>query len=136
MTRQPFNQRVTIPFFVMGFIVVAMAGIGYLLSGLGSGSTSQVDNGSVSQQGNPSVIVLNGTKTSGLARQVSDVLASRGWVINRVGNWDKDPLTESTVFYPASAKKSGQSLAKEIGAVASPAPTWLSQTSLTYVIMK
>ena len=141
MGEQSFNKRVTIPLVAMSVAVLALAGFGFLLSGLSSNTAttstqSQSSDVSGTQTTGPSVIVLNGTKTSGLARQVSDVLAGRGWTIHSVGNWPDKPLTTSTVFYPAGAQKSALILAKEIAAVAKPAPSTVSQTSLTYVVMK
>jgi hypothetical protein len=141
MGEQSFNKRVTVPLVAMSAIVLALAGLGFLLSGLGGNTAStstQNHSSDVSgtQSARPSVIVLNGTNTSGLARQVSEVLAGRGWTINSVGNWSDKSLATSTVFYPAGAQKSALLLAKETAAVAQPAPSTASQTALTYVVMK
>lgn len=120
--------------------VLLLGGIGYLLSGVQSSpasatQNSELDTSSLSGR-QLSVVVLNGTKTAGLARDVSSVLANRGWAIKQVGNWAGSNLSNSTVFYPQGAEKSAQALAKEVGGLIAPASKDLSQTSLTYVIMK
>lgn len=140
MGSQSFHRKVSIPAVVMLGTVVTLGGLGYLLSGINSSSastaqTSELDTSSLSGR-QLSVVVLNGTKTAGLARDVSGVLASRGWTIKQVGNWSETTLAQSTIFYPPGAEKSAQALAKEVGAVIAPTQRDLSQVSLTYVIMK
>lgn len=82
------------------------------------------------------VNVFNGTPTAGLARQVSGVLASRGWEISQIGNWTGEKISATTVYYPAGFDQAAEALAAETSAVTQPAPTKLSQTTLTLVIMK
>ena len=84
----------------------------------------------------PAVNVFNGTSTAGLARQVSGVLATRGWQIQQVGNWSGKPLTKTTIYYPAGYEQAATALAQETTAVTEPAPAKLSQTTLTLVLMK
>ena len=139
MAGRSFHQRVTIPLVVMTATVLLLGGLGYFLAGIQTSSAKPEQPGlDVSSMSGRqlSVVVLNGTKTVGLARQVSDVLSGRGWTINRVGNWSNPELVTSTVYYPAGAKRSAEALAREVGAEIAPATQNLSQSSLTYVIMK
>lgn len=84
----------------------------------------------------PAVNVFNGTSTAGLARQVSGVLATRGWQIQQVGNWSGKALQKTTIYYPTGYEQAASALAQETTAVIAPAPTKLSQTTLTLVLMK
>ena len=84
----------------------------------------------------PAVNVFNGTPTAGLARQVSEVLVSRGWEISQVGNWAGKPLKETTIYYPAGYAAAAAVLAKETSAVVTPAALDMSQSTLTLVLMK
>lgn len=139
MAGRSFHQRVSIPLVVMTATVLLLGGLGYFLAGIQTSSAKPEQPGlDVSSMSGRqlSVVVLNGTKTVGLARQVSDVLSGRGWTINRVGNWSNPELAASTVYYPVGAKKSAEALAREVGAEIAPATQNLSQSSLTYVIMK
>lgn len=82
------------------------------------------------------VSVFNGTKTAGLARQVSDTLATRGWVISEVANWPSKPPSETTIYYPTGYQEIASELANETDAVISPAESSQDQTVLTLVVMK
>ena len=84
----------------------------------------------------PAVNVFNGTPTAGLARQVSGVLASRGWEISQIGNWTGEKIGATTVYFPEGFDLAADALAAETSAVIEPAPAQLSQTTLTLVIMK
>ena len=82
------------------------------------------------------VAVFNGTKTAGLARQVSDTLAARGWVISQVANWPSQPPSGTTIYYPTGYQEIASELAKETSAVISPVESDQDQTVLTLVVMK
>jgi len=84
----------------------------------------------------PAVNVFNGTATAGLARQVSEVLVSRGWEISQVGNWSGKPLPKTTIYYPSGYSAAADVLAKETSSVTKQAPADISQSSLTLVLMK
>jgi len=84
----------------------------------------------------PSVNVFNATPTSGLARQVSEVLVTRGWEISQVGNWSGPTMKQTTIFYPTEFAQAADALAGETSAVVEPATTEMSQNSLTLVLMK
>ena len=84
----------------------------------------------------PSVNVFNATPTAGLARQVSEVLVTRGWEISQVGNWSGPTMKQTTIFYPTENAQAADDLADETSAVVEPATTDMSQNSLTLVLMK
>ncbi|MET1015641.1 MAG: LytR C-terminal domain-containing protein [Leifsonia flava] len=46
-----------------------------------------------------SITVLNGTGTSGLAREVADSLGAAGWTIGAASNADKQDYTDTVVYY-------------------------------------
>lgn len=136
---QSFNHRVTRPLLVMLITVSILAGAGLTLTKLRPSSTA-----SASTKPSPfasaslrlGVNVLNGTTTVGLASQVSNVLASRGWQINQIGNWPGEQLQQTTVYYPAGFAELADSLAIETGGAAVLAPSNLSQDNLTLVLTK
>ena len=138
---QSFNQRVTRPLFVMLLTVGLLFGGGLSLAKLRPSATATDATGN---QPNPSAIptvrpavnVFNGTPTSGLARQVSEVLVSRGWEISQVGNWAGKPLKKTTIYFPAGYSAAADVLANETSAVVSPAAPNMSQSTLTLVLMK
>ncbi len=82
------------------------------------------------------ISVFNGTKIVGLARQVSDTLTTRGWVISEVANWPAKPPNDTTIYYPIGYEAIASELAKETDAVISPANSGQDQTVLTLVVMK
>ena len=138
---QSFNQRVTRPLFVMLLTVAVLTGGGLTLAKLRPSATTTDANGngpnpSAVPTARPAVNVFNGTATAGLARQVSEVLASRGWQISQVGNWAGKPLKKTTIYFPAGYAGAANVLAKETSAMVSPAGANMSQTTLTLVLMK
>ena len=99
-------------------------------------STGSKPNPSAIPTARPAVNVFNGTATAGLARQVSEVLVSRGWEISQVGNWTGKPLPKTTIYFPSGYSAAADVLAKETSAVVTPAGSDMSQTTLTLVLMK
>jgi len=138
---QSFTKRVIVPLFVMLLTVAFLTVAGLSLFKLHStGALAQSSNSAPSSSAQPiarpAVDVFNGTSTPGLARQVSSVLATRGWQIQQVGNWSGKPLAESTVYYPAGQIDSAKALADETSSAIQPTITSLNQSTLTLVIMK
>lgn len=82
------------------------------------------------------VIVLNGTDTAGLAKSTSDDLHDADWVIEETGNWEGEPLLETTIFYPADGFSSAEELATQTGGTPVEATSDMSQTALTLVIIQ
>jgi hypothetical protein len=58
--------------------------------------------------------VLNATRTTGLARQVSGRIEARGWTVVSVGNW-RTGAAQTAVHYPEGHKAEAQLLAKDLG---------------------
>ncbi len=62
------------------------------------------------------VVVLNGTSTSGLARQVRDELTTAGFDVVSIGTATNSPVAKTTVSYVASHTTSMQTLASALTA--------------------
>ncbi len=60
------------------------------------------------------VTILNATRTSGLARQVSARVEKAGWTVRSLGNW-RSASAESTVHFPRGHKPEARLLAKDLG---------------------
>ncbi len=156
---QSFNQKVTIPLVVILTTVFGLFFVGNKLWKAGSGPTAAdpvVGISASTQPVNPvpatssdasvdpnldvngrlPVIVLNGSDTAGLAKSMSDELANADWVVEETGNWTGEPVTETTIFYPADGLSSAEELATQTGATLVEAGADMSQTALTIVIFK
>ena len=138
---QSFNQRVTRPLIVMLLTVGLLFGGGLILTKLrtsppAKNTSDNQPTASAVPTAQPAVNVFNATPTAGLARQVSEVLVTRGWEISQIGNWSGPALKESTIFYPVGFAKAANDLAGETSAVVKPALANMGQTSLTLVLMK
>ena len=59
-------------------------------------------------------VVLNQTRTVGLAARVAARLRAAGWTVTGTGNW-RGSIASTTVYYPAGMEAAAQSLAKELG---------------------
>ncbi len=58
--------------------------------------------------------VLNATRTTGLARQVSARATDAGWTVAGVGNW-RQGASQTAVHFPRGRKAEAQLLAKDLG---------------------
>jgi len=101
-----------------------------------SNSDGSQPNPSTKPTARPTVYIFNATPTAGLARQVSEVLGTRGWEISQIGNWSGPVLKETTIYYPDGYAQAAEILAGETSAVVKPALESMSQTSLTLVLMR
>ena len=156
---QTFHQRVTIPLVVIVATVGGLFLIGSQLMNIDTSPIAEEPAVEVSASAEPSnpvpapsvdtstdpnldvngrlpVIVLNGTEISGLAKSMSDELHDADWVVDETGNWDGEPLLETTIFYPADGLSSAEELATQTGGTLVEAPSDLSQTALTLVIIQ
>jgi hypothetical protein len=156
---QTFHRRVTIPLVVILATVGGLFLVGTQLMGINStpvadeavvetsapaATTNPVPapSGDVSADpnldvnGRLPVIVLNGTETAGLAKSMSDDLHDADWVIEETGNWEGQPLLETTIFYPADGFSSAEELATQTGGTPVEATPDMSQTALTLVIIQ
>jgi hypothetical protein len=157
--QQTFNQRVTIPLVV---ILATVGGLFYVGSQLMNIDPTPVADGpeveasAPAQPTNPvpapsgdssvdsnldvngrlPVIVLNGTDTAGLAKSMSDDLHDADWVIEETGNWEGQPLLETTIFYPPDGFSSAEELATQTGGTPVEATSDMSQSALTLVIIQ
>jgi hypothetical protein len=154
---QTFNQKVTIPLVVILATVIGLFVIGSKLMHISSNSAAvepiisasaeptnpavapsadaSVDPG-LDANGRLPVIVLNGTKTAGLAKTMSDNLHDADWVVEETGNWTGEPLLKTTVFYPTKGFSSAEELATQTGGTPVEATADMSQTALTLVVIK
>ena len=156
---QTFHQKVTIPLAVIISTVVGLFLIGSMLMNLNSSPVAEEPAANVTTSAEPTnpvvdpsadasadpgldlngrlpVIVLNGTETAGLAKSMSDELHDADWVIEETGNWDGEPLLETTIFYPVDGFSSAEELAIQTGGTPVEATAEMSQTALTMVIIK
>jgi hypothetical protein len=60
------------------------------------------------------VTVLNATRTTGLARQVSARVQAAGWTVASVGNW-RTGAAQTAVHFPRGHKAEARLLAKDLG---------------------
>lgn len=156
--RQTFHQKVTIPLVVILTSVFGLFFVGNKLWKSGSDPVAQstVQISAAPQSINPvpgpsadasvdpnldvigrlPVIVLNGTQTAGLAKSMSDELAIADWVVEETGNWTGEPVTETTIFFPADGLSSAEELATQTGGILVEASSGMSKTALTLVIFK
>jgi hypothetical protein len=58
--------------------------------------------------------VLNATRTTGLAKQVSARVTAAGWTVAGVGNW-RTGAAQTTVHFPPGHKAEARLLAKDLG---------------------
>jgi hypothetical protein len=156
---QTFHQKVTIPLTVILATVGGLFLIGTQLMSIDTSPQADQPVAEVSATAEPSnpvpaasgdasvdpsldangrlpVIVLNGTEISGLAKSMSDDLHDADWVVDETGNWDGEPLLETTIFYPADGLSSAEELATQTGGTLVEATPGLSQTALTLVIIQ
>ena len=156
---QTFNQKVTIPLLVILATVGGLFFMGTQLMNLNSDPVAEEPVAEITVSAEPSnpvvapssdasvdpnldvngrlpVIVLNGTETAGLAKSMSDELHDADWVIDELGNWEGQPLLETTIFYPVDGFSSAEELATQTGGTPVEATTDMSQTALTLVIIQ
>jgi hypothetical protein len=136
--RQSFTKRVLIPLAVIISTVLLLAFAGLKLMSLKPSSSSPVVM--ATESGKPvetlSVLVLNGTNKSGLARTTADEIAKKGWVIRTVGNYTGPKLKKTTVFYPSEYKGIAENLASDTGAAIAPAQSTMPTRALTLVVVR
>ncbi len=91
-------------------------------TGSGSSTGSGTDSGAAAtpaQQGTTTVVVLNGTTTTGLAGRASTALAGAGWKIASTGDAGTTGTTQTVVYYRSAASASvAQGIAKSLGTTA------------------
>ena len=82
-----------------------------------------------------SVIVLNQTRRTGLARAVAERLRARGWDVVQTGNF-RGGMTATTVYYPSGADDQADELATSLPVSPRTRPRFgnLSTRSLTVVV--
>ena len=71
--------------------------------------------GSAAPRADTRVVVLNGSRVGGLARQTSDALETAGYAIGGVGN--ADAVTRTAVQHPAGLRAEAERLADDVAAV-------------------
>lgn len=59
--------------------------------------------------------VLNNSRRSGLADRAASRFRSQGWPVGEVGNYNRDVLPRSTVFYGPGQQAAAQRFAKAFG---------------------
>ncbi|SOC88968.1 LytR cell envelope-related transcriptional attenuator [Curtobacterium sp. 314Chir4.1] len=75
--------------------------------------------GTPADQGTTSVVVLNGTTTTGLAAKASAALTSAGWKVTSTGDAGTTGTTATIVYYQQAAQASvAQGIAKSLGVTA------------------
>lgn len=156
--KQTFHQKVTIPLVVILTTVFSLFFVGNKLWKSGSNPVAEpvIEVSATPQSINPvpgpssdasvdpnldvngrlPVLVFNGTETAGLAKSMSDELAIADWVVEETGNWAGEPVTETTIFYPADGLSSAEELSTQTGGILVEASSEMSKTALTLVIYK
>ena len=75
--------------------------------------------GTPADQGATSVVVLNGTTTTGLAAKASAALTSAGWKVTSTGDAGTTGTTATIVYYQQAAQATvAQGIAKSLGVTA------------------
>jgi len=78
-------------------------------------ATAAVANRAVSQS-SVKLVVLNATKTTGLAKKAAAALQAKGWTILRTGNFTGKGVTLTTVFYgPIPLAGTANEVATDLG---------------------
>ena len=136
--RQSFSKRVLIPLVVIIATVSGLAFFGTKLLNLKASSDPSVIV--ATESGKPveslSVLVLNGTAKSGLARVTADEISKKGWTIKTVGNYTGPKLKKTTVYYPAGYKEIAKNLAADTSGKIAKADATMSQNALTLVVVR
>lgn len=85
-------------------------------TGAGSGAAAAA---TPAQQGTTSVVVLNGTTTTGLAGRATTALTGAGWKITSTGDAGTTGTTQTIVYYRQAASAAvAQGIAKSLGTTA------------------
>ncbi|WIE64490.1 LytR C-terminal domain-containing protein [Curtobacterium sp. MCLR17_036] len=92
-------------------------------SGSGSSGSGSSSSGAAAatpaQQGTTTVVVLNGTTTSGLAARASTALTGAGWQVASTGDAGTTGSTATIVYYQQAAQAAvAQGVAKQLGVTA------------------
>lgn len=88
-------------------------------SSAGTGSSSGATAATPAQQGTTTVVVLNGTNTTGLAGRASTALSGAGWRITSTGDAGTTGTTQTFVYYRSAASAAvAQGIAKSLGTTA------------------
>lgn len=88
-------------------------------SSAGTGSASGVAAATPAEQGTTTVVVLNGTNTTGLAGRASTALRGAGWTIASTGDAGTTGTTQTIVYYRSAASAAvAQGIAKSLGTTA------------------
>jgi hypothetical protein len=81
------------------------------------------------------VVLLNASKTPGLARDVADVAEKAGWTVSEVGNWIY-PAAVNAVYYPEGHQVEAELLADDVGVDSvRPARPGMSTDELTVLLV-
>jgi hypothetical protein len=81
------------------------------------------------------VVMLNASKTPGLARDVADVAEKAGWTVSEVGNWIY-PAAVNAVYYPEGHQEEAELLADDVGVDSvRPARAGMSTDELTVLLL-
>jgi hypothetical protein len=81
------------------------------------------------------VTVLNATRTTGLARQVSARVRAAGWTVASVGNW-RSGAAQTAVHFPRGRKAEARLLAKDLGIDAVlPSTSGMRSDRLTVILL-
>lgn len=88
-------------------------------AGAGAGDASSPAAAAPADQGTTTVVVLNGTTTSGLAANASTKLTTAGWKVTSTGDAGTTGSTATIVYYQqASQAALAQGIAKSLGVTA------------------
>ena len=81
------------------------------------------------------VTVLNATRTTGLARQVSARVRAAGWTVASVGDW-RTGAAQTAVHFPRGRKAEARLLAKDLGIDAVlPSTSGMRSDRLTVILL-
>lgn len=81
------------------------------------------------------VVVLNASKTEGLARSVADTAEKAGWTIAEVGNWVY-PAAVNAVYYPEGHQQEAELLAEDVNVTSvRPSRPGMSDDALTVLLV-
>ena len=81
------------------------------------------------------VVVLNASRTPGLATDVADVAKKAGWTVAEVGNWIY-PAAVNAVYYPEGHQQEAELLAEDVDVQSvRPARSGMSTDALTVLLV-
>jgi hypothetical protein len=98
-------------------------------------STGPDEEGGEGERSGIDVVMLNASRTPGLARDVADFAKKAGWTVSEIGDWIY-PAAVNAVYYPEGHQEDAELLADDVGVDSvRPARPGMSTDELTVLLL-